>query len=306
MFFVNNCFAKAKYSLGDTPMDTTGISDIRIHNGVYDAFACSSGEVVDSSKLSEDWGRLYFKCLFNGNLDAGNIDFDVGDIQYLKIKRRRVRDTTWIDLWTILPNQTEYVDYENGLWNYTRMDYTVASNVEYEYGLTAVSGNSEGNSYSNSVLAEFRGLFLVGREGSDDIVNGTDLDVKITTKQNRPTNVVNTLNTRYPFVIHNSQNRYKSGTLSALYLSKGQGEEEFSTENTWARRADIEDFLSDGLPKIIKYEDGRIYLVAVSSSEITETEDGHREKVSVSFDWAEIGDANDGDDLYNAGLLDRV
>lgn len=306
MFFMNNCFAKAKYSLGDTPVATSGISDIRIRNGVYDAFACSSGEVIDSSKLSEDWGRLYFKCLFNGNLDAGNIDFDVGDIQYLKIKRRRVRDTTWIDLWTILPSQTEYVDYENGLWNYTRMDYTVASNVEYEYGLTAVSGNSEGNSYSNSVLAEFTGLFLVGRDGSDDIVNGTDLDVKITTKQNRPTNVVNTLNTRYPFVIHNSQNRYKSGTLSALYLSKGQGEAEFSTENTWTRRADIEDFLSDGLPKIIKYEDGRIYLVAVSSSEISETEDGHREKVLVSFDWAEIGDANDGDDLYNAGLLDRV
>ena len=82
-----------------------------------------------------------------------------------------------------------------------------------------------------------------------------------------------------------------------------------STENldrkaTVERLEAIKDFLSSPNAKILKDFNGNIWLVGLSDnvplSYYSEVGMGF---AKVSFNWAEIGDANSGDDLYANNLI---
>lgn len=62
-------------------------------------------------------------------------------------------------------------------------------------------------------------------------------------------------------------------------------------------------FLSNGEEKVIKTHDGRMWLASVSVSP-NESENGHEDRVTTSFDFVESGNPILNEDLYNANLID--
>ena len=67
-------------------------------------------------------------------------------------------------------------------------------------------------------------------------------------------------------------------------------------------RNTIDEFLTDGYPKILKTYDGDIYLAAITG-DISRNNGQHYQNVGQSWEWVEVGDPNDCGDLYDYGFI---
>ena len=79
---------------------------------------------------------------------------------------------------------------------------------------------------------------------------------------------------------------------------------QYDVDNGWKYREDINDFLTDGKPKILKNFEGKIWIIYILEDTIDETQKDHYQNVVTSFDWNEAGDANNTADLYYNGFID--
>ena len=105
-------------------------------------------------------------------------------------------------------------------------------------------------------------------------------------------------------MISNGSNNYDSGTVSAQWLEYDSTTDDWDVDNGHEFVKDLKDFLNNNSPKLIKYQDGRMWLAEISSSDITDTEDDAHLQVHTAFDFTEIGDCDSGSDLYDNGLID--
>ena len=64
---------------------------------------------------------------------------------------------------------------------------------------------------------------------------------------------------------------------------------------------DFMDYLCDGIPKILKLPDGRLWIIQVSADP-TDTADTEYNNRKITFPWVEVGDVNSEEDLYYLGL----
>ena len=68
-------------------------------------------------------------------------------------------------------------------------------------------------------------------------------------------------------------------------------------------REDVKTWLNNKCPKILKFHDGRIWLIGITG-EISDNGDDHNDIRKLSFEWTEIGNVKDIETLYNCGLSD--
>ena len=62
------------------------------------------------------------------------------------------------------------------------------------------------------------------------------------------------------------------------------------------------DWLTNGGAKILKIEDGRIWMVAIDGN-VKSSNSEHPDKVTLSFDFTEVGSVNDDNDMLNNGFV---
>lgn len=307
MIFMNLAFSGSGQYATDgqmKPMEvipsTDTIDAVVINGGIFDEAEIygSHKEYDDTAEYAEVMERIsewtnttLYHALFDDSMDAGTVMYNIDACEAIRTKRRVKGTMDWTVISEVAINEDGTVD--------NRYDFTASGDTEYEYAIAPIVGNTEGNLMLTEVKSEFKNVFIVG----SDEVFGTGLETELTTKLNRPSSVVNTLNAVYPFVIHNSRNKYRSGKFEGLFLDFDKDKCEFKATKTWVPRFAVEDFLADGLPKLIKHPDGRTFLVSISSSSIDESIEDHKEKVLVEFEWVEIGDYTDSDALYDSGLL---
>ena len=98
-------------------------------------------------------------------------------------------------------------------------------------------------------------------------------------------------------MISNSQNNYYASTFAAFFFVPSMD----WYDNT-DRRNQILEWLQNRKAKILKYEDGRVWMIRVTGSPSL-SPSGHREVPSINFDWVEIGDCNSTNDLVSNGLV---
>lgn len=294
MVFLGYAFAGGQYSLDSTPLAQNDITSITVQNGIYDYLYATLDDLSYSTDTPSAWDfgtKLYAK--FNGGLLAGNVDFAVSEVSSLRLKRRKYGDTSW----TTLYEQAVSTAKDLSILYYDR---TARSNVKYEYVIVPIFGQVEGSFFSNTVTPEYQGVFVT--DGTNTF--GTELDVVISEKRSKPRNVITTINRKYPYVVSNGINNYGSGTVSAQWLEYNSQTDDWDVESGYEFVSDLKDFLNSNSPKLIKYQDGRMWLAEVSSSDITDTEDDSHLQVHTAFDFTEIGDCDSGSDLYNNGLID--
>lgn len=274
--------------------DIANITFVKLTKAVFDEILISKNVTNEYSNIIEQaWDfDTILHALFDGNLHAGNVDFTVEQVSKIRIKRRKKNSYDWITLFEVPIEKVEDFDFE-------RIDRYARSNQEYEYALVPVIGNAEGNLNINSIYSEFEGIYLVEK----NLGYGSAIETSISTQKNRPTTVVNTLGRRTPYVITNGKNNYYSGQVSAIYVNQNPDTCEMETESGWQYREAIMEFLCDGKPKILKSDDGRIWMVNVVGSP-SESENPHPLYPTTSFEWVEIGDIESSTMLYENNFID--
>lgn len=288
MIFLGMTFCADSSSFGVNSVLSPYFTVLNVGKCIADELYASNS--IETSILSTWNGNTILHANFNGNLLAGNIAYYVAEVDKMRLKRRLKGEMTWQTLYEKLIETDSDFSFD---W----LDLTARGKTEYDYAVVPVVGSIEGVFFSSYIKSEFNGVFIADNTG----IYGTDLEVKISEKRNKPRATVNPLNRKYPYTISNGVIDYDSGTLSGYFVEKVNGE--YLTENSHVYRRNYKNFLNNNIPKLLKYEDGRMWLIQLSSPDIIDTEQSYWDFVITSFDWVEIDDCDNAEALALTGLV---
>lgn len=250
-----------------------------------------------------DWDTI-MHAKFNGNTQAGNMDFMLETVTGALIKRRRKDEFDWITL--------EYHDiYSEDDFNIKFVDKTGKVGMEYEYAFVPILNYAEGNYNITNAIPKTDRLVIL----DVDATWSTSLtDMFLDTTRTYASTPTPTLNAKYPYITRNTIANFDTVNVSnATFLPTDEDEckyiEELSEEKnfpfiTMAAKIFI-DFLTNDKTKIIKASDGRIWLCWVNDG-ITDNADQVHYLRRISFSATEIGEVENQEDLWNAGFLPKL
>lgn len=297
MIFLGTTFCAGRNSLDATATKINAninSKNIKLQNGIYDDIYISKNINREYSTIIPsvwDYDTILY-AQFKGNLNAGNVDFILDTVSAFRIKRRLANTSEWITIHEFPITNINDLRFE-------KYDRYVQSNHTYEYLLAPIINGIEGNSYLKTATPKFDGIFLVDKENR----YGTLLDITLDTQKFKPSNVINTIGRKYPYVVSNGLSNYYKGSVSGIFIQYQGDQLGFDIENALTYRKNLNEFLYNGEPKILKNEDGRAWMISIIG-ELDETVEGHKEKIRTKFNFVEIGDINSNMDLYNNNFID--
>ena len=295
MIFLGYNFLQDRYCWQPVPTNLVNIEDITLRNGIYDHFNITKD--VNSPYITDIplvWDlQTQLNADFNGNINAGNIDYATGAISNIKVKRRKKGTFDWYTLFEVPVADVKDIDF-------VRYDYLAQNNVEYEYAIVPIIGNVEGEYSINSIKSEFYGIFIT--DGSSNYKFKENATYSNNEKV-RLTATYEPYGSKYPIVISNGQLSYDKGTVGGTIIVL-TADEQLDRDATVKRLEAIKTFLSTPSAKILKDFNGNIWLVTLSDNlPLTYYSEVGMGFARVDFNWVEIGDANNGTDLYNSNLI---
>lgn len=293
MNFLGNTFLQDKYCGDPSPTYLHDLDTIILKRAIFDnLFITTDTSTTIDNPLSKEWDfNTILHAGFNGNLNAGNVEYTISQITAIRLKRRKKGTYTWTTLFEIPVRTFDDLSIK-------RVDRYARNNIEYEYGLIPVLGNVEGSISLNTVISKFDGVFIC----SKDKTYGTIFETDVTSTRHRPFSTINTLGSQFPFVTYQSKNNYDLGTATGMFINY---DENCNIDLLGATdyREDLKNFLYDGKPKLLKYEDGKAWIVGIVD-DIAEDHSEHPDKVITTLQWVQIGVPESSEDLYNNGLTD--
>ena len=295
--FLNYDFFSGPNALNHNPTNIEDIVSTQISNAVFDHINISKDiEIPVSTTEPTSWDYdTILDSDFNNTINGGNIDMLIQGFSAIKIKRRVRGSFTWVTLTTIpISNAEDLVFTFNDLLN--------AYDVNYDYALVPIVGDIEGNYIINSVYSKFNGVFI----GDYTTIYKFLFNVQYGTEaRNQQIGTFQPLGRQYPIIIANGLTSYDSGSVSASILNDDfEKTGEIDPPQIVQKKNAIKTFLTNKQAKILKDWNGNIWLcMIVDSPQITYVEGSGMRIPQVQFNWVEIGNANDQQDLYNNGIL---
>ena len=295
MLFLGTTFFSGAHTMEPPATNISPITEISLTNGTFDHLYVGKNVneevVVTNNEWTED---TLLSAPFDENLDAGNSGFSLRNTDTVIIKRREKGTVDWI---TIFVKPIKYIED----FKFIFFDRYAKGNTDYEYILCSTCNGIENSYVIKEVYSQFHGFFVVDSNNSYGTffnVDGGD------TQRNAAGEVVPLLNNKYAKVVRNNSTSYDTGTASGVFIKTNRiGEDSCSMDLPGSNkfRSDIMDFLMNGRPKILKWDDGRIWLISITGSP-TDSRVDHELVREISFQFAEIGDCNDPRTLYLNGL----
>lgn len=301
MFICGSNFVGGTLACAITPTGIENINYVELKNGIYDdLYITKATDFELSNECPKEWDFdtvLWAK--FNGNTNAGNIDWDLDAVSHIILKSRSEGSFQWK---TIAVKEVTTID--DYVINYP--DYFTASGETVEYAIVPILYGSEGNYASTKATLRFNKMFLV--EGTT--VWGTEItDGYCDTTRNIPSSTVELLNSRYPIFIRNTIANYDTGNCKGSFvplLDEEGCELAYDSEHDYQRikyQREFIDFICDSIPKILKLPDGRLWIIQVTPNP-TDTANQDYNDREISWSWVEVRDVNSEEDLYYLGLSD--
>lgn len=286
---------KTPYS---APMFVDGLESVELMNGMFDYFYVTKDLTstfptpLPTSNLWTVDTVLY--CDFNNNVNGGNVNFAVDEISAVRIKRRLKGDFKWT---TIAQHKINGVED----FNFSLNDKTAPSLHTFEYAYVPLLENSVEADYKKSeITTDFKGVYVADRQNSYQLL----ISPTLTSSQTNTGGTINTLNSKYPYVISNSRANYASGTLSGTFFgSTYKQTRRIDKSEVASQKKDIVSFLTNKKPKVIKDWNGNIYLCQVIGN-ITCDSIMLSGGLNISFSFVEIGDFANTDDLIYSGMFE--
>ena len=231
-----------------------------------------------------------FSAGFNGDTYCGNADFSVNNTTNILVKRRRKGEFEWFTLYDIPANKSE--DYL-----FTVID-PYAPKGTLEYAAVPIINGYESDYSIAEITYDFDGILLLEKDKGVHTI----LDVTLAEDKNAQIGLANTVAGKYPFVFYNGENNYFTGTVSATFVELVRdGLPEKS--RLYEHYEDVMEFLNNGKPKILKYWDGRIRLISITTPP-NNTSEEHFDKHTITFSYTEIGSIYSNRDMKAYGFLD--
>ena len=173
------------------------------------------------------------------------------------------------------------------------LDQLIRKKHNQKYTVCNIKPNKESLFY-----IKYDNAHLFDNESSYDLIYNFKLG-DITT--NIDANTITTLGGQYPFTVYGAS-KYKTGNVSCLLVTEESAVGSIDIGKEKELRNDIDKFLSNKKPKILKYEDGTYLLISISNNYTLTPDENLLGSYSLSFSYTEIGDANDVDTLKKYGL----
>ncbi len=300
MFICGNNFCGGKLACSLTPTCISDIDHIAIQNGIFDDLYVTKAtgfELTGDCPKTWDFDTvLYAK--FNNSTSAGNIDWSLDTVSDLVLKSRPKGTFQWKTLY--VKHIESYDDFEI---NYR--DYFVPNRQVTQYAIVPALHGTEGEYSIVEKSVNFDKMFLI----ENGVVYGTPItDGFCDTTRNIPSANVELLNRKYPLFIRNTIANYDTGSCTGSFVPLDEDTCNFKLEPvydydriTYQRK--VMDFICDGVPKILKLPDGRIWIIQVTPNP-TDTAQQRYNNRQISFSWVEVGDVNSEEDLFYLGLSD--
>ena len=284
------------------PTNVTNITDTRLMNGIFDRwYATENTEGEYPTTIPDQWDyETIMDADFNdGDLSAGNVAFTLEQITSLRIKRRAVGEFNWITLYDI-PVVTED-DLKISV-----IDTLNKNNTEYEYALVPVLNEIEGDYITNTILSQFDGVYICDLETIFRFYAGVSYGTGNRVQQ---VGILEPLGRKFPIMVSNSLLNYETGSVTGTVVTPEyyQPGAKVTRAELLKERKDLLDFLTNKKVKVIKDWNGQIYLCFVVDNPSIEYLDGSGMGLAnVAFNWMEVGDVNNQQDLYDTGMVEEL
>lgn len=292
MVFLGTTFCGGKYTLFPPATAQSKIFTLEIKDGTYNHLYLSSNALINNTDFEWDYDTI-LNANFNEDLSAGNQEFNLLKTDNIVVRRREVGKQRWITL---------YVKEINTIsdFNIHLVDKYTRANTDYEYKVSSYLNGVENTSIITNVYSNFDGYYITDKDclyGTIYNIDGCDTTRNITTQ------TLELLNSKYMHVVSNSSADYDSGTVSGLFIQYDIPTDVLYKQAGLQFRQDVKDRLANKKPLILKIHDGRIWMIRVTGG-ITDSNAGHIDLRTISFEWVEVGDINDMKDLYGYGFID--
>lgn len=319
MIFLNSFLGADELSLAPFPTNFGNATEVQIKNGYFDDLYASYDTTIN---VYEDIPTVWdfdtvLHSKYDVNINGGNVDFTFDTVTQIAIKRRQQENSKWITLYVqeLDPTTGESI---NDQLQIAGQDVT-AKNANYVYAAVPILNGIEGN-YSiartidpddTSIIYDYtpvsiKELLLVDSEAiyHTPIINGS---VDITT--NTATTFITTLNEKYPTVVRNGLYYYDTINVTGIFLPTVEDNCELlftdPVQMTIYNKT-FKDWLHNNHPKLLKDENGNIWLVYIESGVSDSAYESNMSELrEISFTCDEIGDCEDEEVLWNAGLIDE-
>lgn len=292
--FLGTTFFCGKHSLEPPATNITDFYTLSVSDGTYDQLFLSTDTSQTADDLEDDWKyETKLNARFDGDLEGGNVGFSTKNTDVMVIKTRETGSLDWKTIYTIPVSKD--TDFQ------VNVSYPFSRNgSDNEYMLLSMINGIENSYVTARAKTEFSGFYVADKEH----VYGTMYNVEMTdTTRNRNTTVIELLNNTYPTVFSNSQCNYATGTTSGSFIRFDPDADTLDLSEGIRYRKEFMDWLCNGNAKILKLEDGRIYLIKITGKP-TDTNLGDNDLRNITFDWAEIGSVDSERDLYLNNLSD--
>lgn len=228
---------------------------------------------------------------FSNTCNASSIGFDLSGVRELVIQKRLNKTgENWNDF--LIQKITSTEDFK-----FTFYDRFCSARTPYQYRIAAVTDDTEIDLNTIAdIYSDFSGWYLADAEG----FYGSKFNLERDLSRNTASTSVTTLSGRYPFIAKNGALNYTSGNISGLFIECQNGH--FDTTGSFTYRNSFYDFLTNGMPKFLKFDTGESMLVQIGD-QITQSENGVLHAPTTSFDFTEIENAQDYNSFKKYGFL---
>ncbi len=294
MIFLGNTFHGGENASYPPAVDTKKITEVQLSDGTYNHLVLTSDASMEVRDISDEWDyNTKINATFDANFDAGNTGFSLRNTDYVVIKRREVGSTHWViiyakEIHTVADFDISFTD------KYAR------SKTEYQYCVSSYTNGIENSFILDNVYSEFDGYYIADK----DCLFGTIYDVDgCDTSKNMANQVIRLLNSKYASVVSNSDINYESGSVTGSFIRMDEVTGEVRPDDGLRYRSSLKNRLVSKKPLILKIHDGRIWMIKVTGAP-TDSMTGHQDLRSINFEWAEVGDVEDMQSLFENGLSD--
>ena len=274
---------------------------VKLFNGVFNHINITKDTSVIFNTNIPTWDYYtILDCTFNGNINGGNVDLLLTQLESIKFKRRVVGESNWISLINV-PITTV-----SDLQNLTFQDSLCKSGVTYQWALVPVlTGGVEGNYQTATLTTNRNGVFI--SDGStifklyNSIIYGE-------TTQNKRIGALQPIGLKYPIIIQNSEVNYKTGSLKGNLYGYSFEDNHTINRNDVAKQTEaFLKFANNGSAKMIYDWNGYIYMVREITSPTVDYISNYGNGISViNYSWFEQGQYDNQSDLYKNGFVNTA
>lgn len=299
MIFLGGTACSDSNSMMTTASSVDDINLIQLSKGVYDElFVTTKVYTTWDGSIPDEWDfNTKIHALFQDSLFGGNVDFTAETVSSILIKKRRIGELQWKTFFEIPISSNE--DF-----NFMRNDFYNRADEEYQYSivptLNGVEGEYSSNHNTSTTHSKFDGIFLVEK----NVAYHAILNVSISEKRNFAVSVLEPIGRRKSIAVYNGDTNYREYDVEGTFVKFDGDHCSFDFKNSRAFREEVDDFLTDKKPKILKYADGRMAMVCIVDSPISHSNGDHVYNIPTSFTAAEIGDCESINDLYDNNFID--